>query len=105
MASSAKEQKVQDNKCNREFQTWWTEKCGMLTKRLPPTVKNSQAKKMQSLRFVMFAAIMCLFLSARVSTQHVEMSTDDDGNTQMCLMVPDQMMSMVDSVCKMMNWG
>ncbi|GFT13593.1 hypothetical protein TNCV_3830671 [Trichonephila clavipes] len=26
MSSSAKEQKVQDSKCNREFQIWWTEK-------------------------------------------------------------------------------
>ncbi|GBO19654.1 hypothetical protein AVEN_102065-1 [Araneus ventricosus] len=60
---------------------------------------------MQSLRFVVFAAIMGLFLSARVSAQRVEMSTDDDGNGMMCLMVPDQMMSMADTVCQMMNWG
>ncbi|GFX52767.1 general transcription factor II-I repeat domain-containing protein 2A [Trichonephila clavipes] len=30
--SSAKKQKVQDSKCSREFQTWWTEKCGMISK-------------------------------------------------------------------------
>ncbi|GFV22841.1 general transcription factor II-I repeat domain-containing protein 2A [Trichonephila clavipes] len=31
-ASSAKEQKVQDSKCNREFQIWWTEKHGIISK-------------------------------------------------------------------------
>ncbi|GBN56738.1 hypothetical protein AVEN_12104-1 [Araneus ventricosus] len=32
MASSAKKQKVQDSKYIREFQTWWTEKYGMISK-------------------------------------------------------------------------
>ena len=32
MASSAKKQKVHDTKINREFQTWWTEKYGMISK-------------------------------------------------------------------------
>ncbi|GFX66287.1 DDE_3 domain-containing protein [Trichonephila clavipes] len=32
MASSAKEQKVQDSKRNREFQIWWTKKHGILSK-------------------------------------------------------------------------
>lgn len=32
MASSAKKQKVHDTKFNREFQTWWTEKYGMISK-------------------------------------------------------------------------
>ncbi|GBN22364.1 hypothetical protein AVEN_186221-1 [Araneus ventricosus] len=32
MASSAKKQKVQDSKCIREFQTWRTEKYGMISK-------------------------------------------------------------------------
>ncbi|GFV18782.1 general transcription factor II-I repeat domain-containing protein 2A [Trichonephila clavipes] len=32
MASSTKEQKVQDSKCSREFQTWWSEKYGMINK-------------------------------------------------------------------------
>ncbi|GFV33241.1 uncharacterized protein TNCV_3948951 [Trichonephila clavipes] len=32
MASSAKKQKVQDSKCSREFQTWWTEKYGIISK-------------------------------------------------------------------------
>jgi hypothetical protein len=32
MASSAKKQKVQDSKSIREFQTWWTEKYGMISK-------------------------------------------------------------------------
>ncbi|GFY24171.1 hypothetical protein TNCV_1012241 [Trichonephila clavipes] len=32
MASSAKEQKVQASKCNREFQVWWTEKHGIISK-------------------------------------------------------------------------
>ncbi|GFV66099.1 dimer_Tnp_hAT domain-containing protein [Trichonephila clavipes] len=32
MASSAKEKKVQDSKCSREFQTLWTEKYGMISK-------------------------------------------------------------------------
>ncbi|GBO06788.1 hypothetical protein AVEN_255989-1 [Araneus ventricosus] len=32
MASSAKKQKEQDSKCIREFQTWWTEKYGMISK-------------------------------------------------------------------------
>ncbi|GBM77560.1 hypothetical protein AVEN_13309-1 [Araneus ventricosus] len=32
MASSAKKQKVQDSKCIREFQTWWTEKYGLISK-------------------------------------------------------------------------
>ncbi|GBM85175.1 hypothetical protein AVEN_226231-1 [Araneus ventricosus] len=32
MDSSAKKQKVQDSKCIREFQTWWTEKYGMISK-------------------------------------------------------------------------
>ncbi|CAG9815991.1 unnamed protein product [Phaedon cochleariae] len=32
MASSAKKQKVQASMCNREFQTWWTEKYGMISK-------------------------------------------------------------------------
>ncbi|GFU21059.1 hypothetical protein TNCV_1877561, partial [Trichonephila clavipes] len=30
MASSAKEQKVQDS-INKEFQTWWTEKHGIIS--------------------------------------------------------------------------
>ncbi|GFX62324.1 hypothetical protein TNCV_407191 [Trichonephila clavipes] len=30
MVSSAKEQKEQDSKCNREFQIWWTEKHGII---------------------------------------------------------------------------
>ncbi|GFT76923.1 uncharacterized protein TNCV_2860661 [Trichonephila clavipes] len=32
MASSAKEQKVQDGMCNREFQIWWIEKHGNISK-------------------------------------------------------------------------
>ncbi|XP_071052598.1 SCAN domain-containing protein 3-like [Onthophagus taurus] len=32
MASSAKKPKVQDRKSIREFQTWWTEKYGMVSK-------------------------------------------------------------------------
>ncbi|GFW25118.1 hypothetical protein TNCV_3156211 [Trichonephila clavipes] len=32
VASSAKGQKVQDSKCNRKSQTWWTEKYGMIRK-------------------------------------------------------------------------
>ncbi|GFY28524.1 dimer_Tnp_hAT domain-containing protein [Trichonephila clavipes] len=32
MANSVKKQKLQDSKCSREFQTWWTEKYGMNSK-------------------------------------------------------------------------
>ncbi|GFU82764.1 hypothetical protein TNCV_265611 [Trichonephila clavipes] len=32
MARSAEQQKVQDSKCNREFQIWWTEKNGIMSK-------------------------------------------------------------------------
>ncbi|GFT30401.1 single-stranded DNA-binding protein 4 [Trichonephila clavipes] len=32
MASSLKEQKVQDSQCNREFQTWGIEKYGIISK-------------------------------------------------------------------------
>ncbi|GFW01623.1 hypothetical protein TNCV_4085381 [Trichonephila clavipes] len=32
MASSAKEQKGQDSKCNGEFKIWWTEKHGIINK-------------------------------------------------------------------------
>ncbi|GFS68645.1 general transcription factor II-I repeat domain-containing protein 2A [Trichonephila clavipes] len=32
MASSTKEQNLQDSKCSREFQTWWAEKYGMINK-------------------------------------------------------------------------
>lgn len=32
-ASSAKQQKVQDSKITREFETWWTDKYGMINKR------------------------------------------------------------------------
>ncbi|CAL1283354.1 unnamed protein product [Larinioides sclopetarius] len=60
---------------------------------------------MQTLRFVVFAAIMCLLMSARISAQHLEMSTDDDGNGNICLMVPDQMMDSMNSVCKMLNFS
>ncbi|CAL1283352.1 unnamed protein product [Larinioides sclopetarius] len=60
---------------------------------------------MQPLRFVVFAAIMCLLMSARISAQRLEMSTEDDGTGNVCLMVPDQMMGMMDTVCNFMNLG
>ncbi|GFT80706.1 hypothetical protein TNCV_1539551 [Trichonephila clavipes] len=45
MSSSAKEQKVQVSKCNKEFQIWWTEKHDMISKVDQATRHNNACKE------------------------------------------------------------